>query len=570
MRILTAQRVILMVLASGIGCGESAPDVIILSQDTTHTSADRTALSDVFSDSDGTAPTDALGRRSDDLSMPIPSDVAEAPDTGVTERVDISAPASDTAAPANDTYAPANDTESVVDTEQPQDDTNLGSDTDTPSDINDNDDVSESEDTELVGDVATLEDTDGTPDTEPSTDTVPPQEDTDTPPIEPAPNLLANPGFEDGAEPWNIWGGAQRTESNSNSGTWAVQATNGNGAEQLVVNLEPNATYRLTGWGKTLANEPMLVGVKNYGGPQKAIQFSSPDYEEGTMVFTTGFSNTTAVVFAYKHQGTEPGYADDLSLQLESLEAKSPIWSDEFNGEGPLDATKWTFEEGFVRNEELQWYQSDNAFQEGGNLVIEGRTENKPNPNYIPGSTSWKTNQETINYSSASVITKDLFSFQYATVVVRAKVTNYVGTWPAIWTLGLDCQWPSRGEVDIMENYGGNILANFAWGTNTMWSPVWDSSQWPVADFGSGWTDNFHIWELQWTDTQMTILLDGQVLNDVDLNTTINGSAECAGENPFQQPHYLLLNLALGSNGGSVENLDFPTQYLVDYVRIYE
>ena len=57
-RILTAQRVILVVLASSIGCGASAPNVIILSQDTTQTSADHTALSDIFSDSDGTAPTD--------------------------------------------------------------------------------------------------------------------------------------------------------------------------------------------------------------------------------------------------------------------------------------------------------------------------------------------------------------------------------------------------------------------------------------------------------------------------------------------------------------------------------
>jgi beta-glucanase (GH16 family) len=532
-RIFTAQHVILICLASGFGCGDPAPEVTFLSQDTANLSPNPPAPSDVFNDSDGIALTDTSRPIDDDLSVPRPSDVAEETDSGGTERVDTAPPA---------------------------------------------------EDTRNVEDVALLEDTDEALDIEASTDTDPPQEDTDTPqqdtdapqedtdtpPIEPAPNLLANPGFEDGTEPWNIWGGAQRLEGNANSGGWAVQATNGNGAEQLVVNLEPNATYRLTGWGKSLANQPMLIGIKNYGGPQKAIQFTSPDYEEGTVLFTTGFSNTTAVVFAYKHQGAEPGYADDFSLQLESLEAKTPIWADEFNGDGPLDATKWTFEEGFVRNKELQWYQSENAFQEGGNLVIEGRTEDKANPNYIPGSESWKTNQETIKYSSASVITKDLFSFQYATVVVRAKVTNDVGTWPAIWTLGVDCPWPSRGEVDIMENYGGNVLANFAWGTDTKWSPVWDSSKWPVADFGPGWTDSFHIWELQWTDTTMTILLDGQVLNDVDLTQTINGSAGCEGENPFQQPHYLLLNLALGSNGGSVENLTFPTQYLVDYVRIYK
>jgi len=553
-RMFKAHCVIFICLATGFGCGEPAPEVTFLSQDTANLSPNPSAPSDVVNGSDGIALTDTSRPIDEDTSVPRPRDVTEETDTRGTERVDTAPPTEDTENVEDVTLLEDTDEvldiEASTDTDPSQDDTALPlEDTETPQ-----------EDTDPP-----QEDT-GTPKEDAET----PQEDTDTPPIEPAPNLLANPGFEDGTEPWNIWGGAQRVEGNVNSGSWAVQATNGNGAEQLVVNLEPNATYRLTGWGKSLANEPMLVGVKNHGGPQKAIKFSGPDYEKGTMLFTTGFSNTTAVIFAYKHQGAEPGYADDLSLQLESLEAKTPIWSDEFNGDGPLDPAKWTFEEGFVRNQELQWYQSDNAFQEGGNLVIEGRTENKPNPNYIPGSDSWKTNQETIKYSSASVITKDLFSFQYATVVVRAKVTNYVGTWPAIWTLGVDCPWPSRGEVDIMENYGGNILANFAWGTNTKWSPVWDSSKWPVADFGPEWTDSFHIWELQWTDTTMTILLDGQVLNDVDLTQTINGSAECEGENPFQQPHYLLLNLALGSNGGSVENLAFPTQYLVDYVRIYK
>ena len=65
----------------------------------------------------------------------------------------------------------------------------------------------------------------------------------------------------------------------------------------------------------------------------------------------------------------------------------------------------------------------------------------------------------------------------------------------------------------------------------------------------------------------MDILLDGVSMNDIDLKTTINKSD---GKNPFQQAHYLLLNLALGGNrGGSLEKTDFPSLYLVDYVRIY-
>ena len=142
-------------------------------------------------------------------------------------------------------------------------------------------------------------------------------------------------------------------------------------------------------------------------------------------------------------------------------------------------------------------------------------------------------------------------------------------TWPAIWTLGTRCEWPSSGEVDVMENYGGDILANPAWGTNTRWSACWDASRWPVADLRAGWTDDFHIWELEWSADRMVIRLDGQELNTVSLSDTVNGSAACAGENPFQQEHYILLNLALGGAGGSVAELAFPTRYLVDYVRVY-
>lgn len=37
------------------------------------------------------------------------------------------------------------------------------------------------------------------------------------------------------------------------------------------------------------------------------------------------------------------------------------VWSDEFNQDGLLDSSKWKFEDGFVRNQETQWYQKENA-----------------------------------------------------------------------------------------------------------------------------------------------------------------------------------------------------------------
>ena len=394
--------------------------------------------------------------------------------------------------------------------------------------------------------------------------------DTGDPPEEPPPNLLSDPGFETNDGSWSIWGGAVRSGDAVVSGDWALQATATNGAEQRVGGLEPNTVYRLSGWGMSTSIEPLLIGVKDYGGEELRVAFGDPEFREDSLTFTTGFSHTEATIYAYKHADEAPGYADDLVLTYEGPSDRSPTWSDEFDVDGAPDASRWTFEEGFVRNEELQWYQSDNAFVEGGLLVIEGRTEDRPNPNYDPSSTDWRTLRETIEYTSASVTTQDLYAFQYGTLVVRAKVTNLEGTWPAIWTLGTRCEWPSSGEVDVMENYGGNILANFAWGTDTRWNAEWDSSRWSVDDLGSDWTDDFHIWELEWSETRMAIRLDGQELNSVSLADTINGTANCAGENPFQQPHYLLLNLALGGAGGNVAGLSFPTRYEVDYVRVYE
>src|SRR4029079_16883271 len=73
-------------------------------------------------------------------------------------------------------------------------------------------------------------------------------------------------------------------------------------------------------------------------------------------------------------------------LRAPSGEPYTLVWSDEFTGDGPLDSAHWSFENGFVRNQELQWYQPENAARVNGMLVIEGRRERKPNPRYVaPG-----------------------------------------------------------------------------------------------------------------------------------------------------------------------------------------
>lgn len=247
------------------------------------------------------------------------------------------------------------------------------------------------------------------------------------------------------------------------------------------------------------------------------------------------------------------------------------VWAEEFDRNGRPDPANWTYEHGFVRNEELQWYQEDNAFVENGLLIIEGRREAVPNPRYEAGSENWRLNRQQANYTSASINTRGLHAWRYGRFEIRARIKAQPGLWPAIWTLGLGHEWPSGGEIDIMEFYGGNILANAAWAASGRWKAHWDDSHTPVAGFSDAdWENQFHIWRMDWTEASIRIYLDGTLLNSISLDETINERGDV--KNPFRETdHYFLLNLAIGGqNGGDPSATNFPSRYEVDYVRIYQ
>lgn len=246
------------------------------------------------------------------------------------------------------------------------------------------------------------------------------------------------------------------------------------------------------------------------------------------------------------------------------------VWSDEFDRPGRPDATNWTYETGFVRNQELQWYQPDNARVENGCLVIEARRERQRNPTYSPGSTDWKRAREFAEYTSASLTTRGLRSWQYGRFEMRARIDTRPGLWPAFWTLGVSGGWPRGGEVDIMEYYAGTLLANVAWGSATRGRAVWDDSRTPLTSLGGGdWSSRFHIWRMDWDERHLAILVDDRLLKDVPLDKTVNEDG--TGFNPLRQPHYLIVNLAIGgTQGGDPSNTTFPVRYEVDYIRVYQ
>lgn len=243
------------------------------------------------------------------------------------------------------------------------------------------------------------------------------------------------------------------------------------------------------------------------------------------------------------------------------------VWSDEFDRDGKPDPEIWEYERGFERNKELQWYQPENVTCQDGHLVFEARRETRPHPGFREGSRDWRRSRRTIDYTSASLITKPEHSWAFGRWEIRARFPALAGLWPAIWTTGHG-PWPRAGEIDIMEYYRDTILANTVH-AGPGGEEVWNSSHTKIEEFDRDtWADEFHEWVMLWDEEKIAFYLDGRLLNSVDI-TEVPKTAP-GGKHPFHQPHRLRLNLAIGSNGGDPSKTAFPQKYEVDYVRIYQ
>jgi beta-glucanase (GH16 family) len=227
-------------------------------------------------------------------------------------------------------------------------------------------------------------------------------------------------------------------------------------------------------------------------------------------------------------------------------------WSDEFNYTGLPDSKKWVFEEGFVRNNEPQYYTKgrlQNCRVADGNLVI----------------TALKEDFEGAKYTSASINTKGIYGFTLGRIEVRAKLPNGRGVWPAIWTVGTNSDqvgWPACGEIDIMEYWGHNpnsIHANVHTGDYN-WTN--GNGRGGKIIFEKPW-EEFHIYALEWYPDRLDFYFDDTLFY------SCKKKGEGIGEWPFIAPQYLLINLALISGEPGIDDSIFPMEYLVDYVRIY-
>lgn len=282
----------------------------------------------------------------------------------------------------------------------------------------------------------------------------------------------------------------------------------------------------------------------------------SYEYDFGNGQYQT--SNTGSVTYKYTASGTytvtvkaksSTGKTISASTNVTITVALSLIWSDEFNTAGAPDPSKWGYDigAGGWGNSELQYYTNrvDNVLVSNGTLKIIAKKE------AYSGS----------NYTSARLLSKGKFSFQYGKVEVSAKLPAGAGSWPAIWMLGdnfATAGWPTCGEIDIMEQKGSDM--------NRIYSTLHYLGHSGSGGIGSSFlinnvTTEFHKYGLIWSSTSLQFLVD-----DVVYYTFLNSSSL-----PFNQNFFMILNLAMGGNfGGTVDPAFSSALMEVDYVRVYQ
>jgi rhamnogalacturonyl hydrolase YesR len=259
-----------------------------------------------------------------------------------------------------------------------------------------------------------------------------------------------------------------------------------------------------------------------------------------------------------------------IFLSAAAQEHRALVWSDEFDYKGLPDPKKWGYEDGFIRNQEPQYYtlrRLENARVDSGMLIIEARKETYGNAHYQPGG----NNPEKAEYTSASLVTQGKASWKYGRIEVRAKVPGGAGSWPAIWLLGADreiVKWPFCGEVDIMEYLGKD--PNKVYGTVHYADAKGKYAHQGEAPTVAAPADGFHTYALDWYPDRLEFYYDSLKYFVFDISKADQGQGK---ENIFQKPFYLLLNLALGHQGswaGPVDQATLPMRYYIDYVRVYQ
>ena len=320
--------------------------------------------------------------------------------------------------------------------------------------------------------------------------------------------------------------------------------------------------------GATLRITPALISLKK----GETHQFQYGNAYGLPLTWTSSDESIASVTADGLVTALKPGNATiTLSTNLESVTALvavahqwgeySLVWSDEFNG-SKLDESVWNYNTGGGGwgNNESQYYTNrpENIRLVDGCLEIEARKEKYENR----------------EYTSARIYSKGKKSFLYGKMEARIKFPGGKGTWPAFWMMGESGNWPKCGEIDIIEHIGSqDTRASFA--LHTQEKNGSNGRNWHGTHFfDNPLSNDFHTYGVEWCEEEengkdcIRFTVDGEVYATVwesKIGDTVSW--------PFCQPHYFILNLAIGGTmGGSIDDAIFNQKRImyVDWVRVYQ
>jgi beta-glucanase (GH16 family) len=233
------------------------------------------------------------------------------------------------------------------------------------------------------------------------------------------------------------------------------------------------------------------------------------------------------------------------------------VMSEEFDVDGAPKTALWSYNLGTGNNgwgnNELQYYTdaSQNIKVEGGMLKI----------------TAIKESYMGSGYTSARILTKGKFEQKYGRMEARIKMPWGKGLWPAFWMLGANSNtviWPQCGEIDIMEYLGSKPTSMFG----TVHGPGYSGGNAISKNYtliNDRFDNDFHVFGIEWGENYINYYVDDVLYNQIT-------PKDVPGEWVFNQPFYIILNMAVGGNFPGSPNSEtvFPQTMSVDYVRVYQ
>ena len=359
-------------------------------------------------------------------------------------------------------------------------------------------------------------------------------------------NLLSNADFSSGMDDW--------TETIANWGSNGFDAS----AQSSVA--DGAITYTITNpgndlWHVQLKQTVKLAAKKHYTLSYKVKSDVARTIETGVQ----GDEKNNYISYGAKTQSLQAGKEESVSIDV-------------YAEEGYDTATLYF---------SLGRKTGDTSIPDASEVTISDISLVETTANMLPanafGDNATAGTKVKKSYTSGRISTQNLKTFTYGRFEVKAKVPKGQGYLPAFWLMANDenvyGQWPRCGEIDCMEVMGQDTKKLY--GTIHYGNPHAESQgTYTIKDGEKSFSDDFHTFTCDWEPGKITWYVDGiKYHEESNWHSTTEGQGTLTYPAPFDQPFYIILNLAVGGSwvGNPNEETNFVNNpFVVDYVRVYQ